>query len=432
MENSITEIVSDNLCVGCGACIANTSFKMIWSEQGFLIPENTVELNSDNTKYCPFSASSKDLLDEDDLAKEFLINNNHDFKIGSYENTYSGFSNKFRETSSSGGIATFIFEKLLKNKIVDHLFIVKEHNGSYSYQWFNEVNSITSISKTRYIPVTLENLFKEIGSKKGSIAVSGVACFLKAIRLRQHYDANFNGKVKFLVGIICGGLKSRSFTEFLVNKSGIDDNIYRNQEYRIKDPNSLASDYSFGAFGKNDSFNQVKMVSLGDMWGTGLFKSHACDFCTDVTTELADISLGDAWLPEYRSDGLGTSVIITRSLLADEIINEGIISKELTVQKISKEKIIQSQKSSFSHRQDAIGFRAKIVKTRGMLVPNFRKRFVKPIQFSYKLVQLQRMRTRLNSLKIWSKYRNSHQFQKKIKNDLIILRILTKIYHKTR
>src|SRR5690606_7028653 len=138
--------------------------------------------------------------------------------------------------------------------------------------------------------------------------------------------------------------------EFLVNKSGIDDNIYRNQEYRIKDPNSLASDYSFGAFGKNDSFNQVKMVSLGDMWGTGLFKSHACDFCTDVTTELADISLGDAWLPEYRSDGLGTSVIITRSLLADEIINEGIISKELTVQKISKEKIIQSQKSSFSHR----------------------------------------------------------------------------------
>ena len=432
MENNITEIVKDNLCVGCGSCIANTSFKMIWSEQGFLIPENTDNLESDSAKYCPFNASSKYSLDEDQLAKEFLTNNYHDFKIGSYENTYSGFSKKFRETSSSGGIATYIFEELLKNKIVDHLFIVKEYNGSYMYQWFNEVDSISSISKTRYIPVTLENLFKEISSKDGFIAVSGVACFLKAVRLRQHFDPIFKEKIKFLVGIICGGLKSRSFTEFLASKSGLEDNIYRNQEYRIKDPNSLASDYSFGAFGKNGEFKQIKMVGLGDMWGTGLFKSHACDFCTDVTTELADISLGDAWLPEYRSDGLGTSIIITRSFLADDIINNGIISQELAVQKISKEKIIQSQKSSFSHRQDAIGFRAKIVKSRGNLVPNFRKRFVKPIQFSYKLVQLQRMRTRLNSLKIWSKFKNSHQFQKKIKNDLLILRVLTKIYHKTR
>jgi coenzyme F420-reducing hydrogenase beta subunit len=42
------------------------------------------------------------------------------------------------------------------------------------------------------------------------------------------------------------------------------------------------------------------------MWGTGLFKSNACDFCDDVTTELADVSL-DAWIP-YNKDGLGNSV----------------------------------------------------------------------------------------------------------------------------
>jgi coenzyme F420 hydrogenase subunit beta len=30
------------------------------------------------------------------------------------------------------------------------------------------------------------------------------------------------------------------------------------------------------------------------MCASGLFKANACDYCDDVTTELVDISLGDA------------------------------------------------------------------------------------------------------------------------------------------
>src|SRR5690606_21486056 len=109
---------------------------------------------------------------------------------------------------------------------------------------------------------------------------------------------------------------------------------YFKQEYRIKDKNSTASDYSFGAYDKTHDFYQMKMSKVGDMWGTGLFKSNACDFCTDVLTELADISLGDAWLPEYRLDGLGNSVIISRSKLADELIKNGIKDQSLVVKSV--------------------------------------------------------------------------------------------------
>lgn len=62
------------------------------------------------------------------------------------------------------------------------------------------------------------------------------------------------------------------------------------------------------------------MRNLGDMWGTGLFKLNACDFYDDVTTELADISLGDAWLKPYDSDGAGNNII--KAPLS--IIHEGI------------------------------------------------------------------------------------------------------------
>src|SRR5690606_18969677 len=103
---------------------------------------------------------------------------------------------------------------------------------------------------------------------------------------------------------------------------------------------------------------------------------------------LADISLGDAWLPEYNKEGLGNSVIITRSKLADSLITKGIDNNELSVKKVTKEKIIQSQKSSFVHRQDAIFFRKNILN-----IPK-RKRFKKDILFTYKLVQKARRITR--------------------------------------
>lgn len=87
-------------------------------------------------------------------------------------------------------------------------------------------------------------MFREIDDKKGKVAVSGVACFIKAIRLKQYYKPEYKEKIPFLVGIICGGLKSSFFTDYLAQKTGIKGR-YTKQDYRIIDVNSLSSDYAF-------------------------------------------------------------------------------------------------------------------------------------------------------------------------------------------
>jgi coenzyme F420-reducing hydrogenase beta subunit len=430
MSYKVEDVVNNNLCVGCGLCVSeSTTSKMHWNEEGFLVPILDNSFNERAIKLCPFNpVPEEEVKDEDVIALTIFPNSQkEDFKIGRFENTYIGFSKQHRESASSGGIATYIFEKLLIENIVNHLFIVREFNGTYQYQWFENANQIQEISKTRYIPVTMENLFKEIDSKEGKIAVSGVACFIKAIRLKQHYNPVYREKISFLVGIICGGLKSRFFTDYLAQNSGIKGN-YKNQEYRIKDKQSLSSDYSFGAFDENNKFHQMKMAKVGDMWGTGLFKANACDFCDDVTTELADISLGDAWLPEYRSEGLGNSIIITRSLIADSLIREGIENEELFVNIVSKDKIIQSQKASFVHRQDSLEFRKRYLKIK----IKKRDRFVKPISIHYKLVQIYRRKARKRSIVFWRNKPNLICFNKSMKVTFLKLKIATKLNHKLR
>lgn len=436
VKHTILDIVKQDLCTGCGICVSEspTSLKMEWNDFGFLVPQKIGDtINTEAIRVCPFNPNPDvEVCDEDKLGVIFLKDAaNHDSKIGRFQNTYVGFAKEYRETSSSGGIATYIFKQLLEDKIVNNLFIVKEIEGSYKYQLFNDVNEITKISKTRYIPVTLEELFNLIDQLEGKVAISGVACFIKAIRLKQYYNPELKEKIPFLVGIICGGLKSKFFTDYLSQKSGIYSK-YKKQDYRIKDAKSTSSDYSFGAYDIKDEFHQMKMSEVGDMWGTGLFKANACDFCTDVLTELADISLGDAWLDEYKLEGLGNSIVITRSNISDNLIKRGIDKMELNLQILDKELIIKSQKSSFIHRQDSIKYRVGLLTKENYVIPYLRKILFKDISLVSKIIQSLRRKTREQSLLIWHQYNSSEMFDLKMNKYLFQLKLMTKINHKIR
>jgi hypothetical protein len=231
------------------------------------------------------------------------------------------------------------------------------------------------------------------------------------------------------VGIICGGVKSRFFTEYLAGKANVAKEKIQSPQFRIKDVNSDASDYSFGCYHTNTSeIRNIKMRSVGDMWGTGLFKANACDFCDDVTTELADISLGDAWLEPYVKDGKGTNVIVTRSAIAQKIITEGMDLHQLNLDKLPLDKFLASQQGSFNHRHKGLPFRIKRASRIGMVVPP--KRFDdERIPLDFKLVQILRMKTRIKSLETWKRAGNAAIFDKRIKKTLYLLSKATLFYH---
>lgn len=430
---NIESIVKNNLCTGCGVCISeddSKQAKMVWDENGFLVPQLGIDSTQDQMiKVCPFSIHQKN---EDELSEIFLKDSKSQYhdKIGYYYGLYAGFSAQFRDTSSSGGIATYVFNTLLKQKIVNHLFIVKEVKGEYAYQLFSDLKDITQISKTRYIPVTLEKLFEEISNIKGGVAVCGVACFVKAIRLKQYHYPEFKEKIPFVVGIICGGLKSKYYTDFLAQSAGCMGE-FGSAQYRIKNPNSYALDYKFGCTNKFDNrIHIVDMQKLGDMWGTGLFKSNACDFCDDVLTELADISLGDAWINPYDKSGLGNNIVITRSNLANKIINKGILKSELLIDQLEVEAILLSQSGSFNHRHKGLKFRIDNAKSKESLFPIKRKKNIVQQNFIFNLVQNARFNTRLESLENWKKTKNVIKFNSKMNSCLEKLKFLTKWNHR--
>lgn len=257
----------------------------------------------------------------------------------------------------------------------------------------------------------------------------GVGCFIKAIRLAQHTNPELKTKIKSLVGIICGGVKSRFFTEYLANRASVPTDLYYKPEFRIKDTNSTAGDYSFGCYDKKTKkFKSIKMRTVGDMWGTGLFKNNACDFCDDVTTELADISLGDAWLQPYVQDGFGTNILVTRSAIAEKIINQGIDSGNLILDKLIEIVFLSSQQGSYNHRHNGLKFRIKKRKEKGLTIPP-KRQIDYSISYDFKLVQILRSHIRMKSLIVWKNTKDYKSFDSKIGKDLFILKKSTLLYH---
>lgn len=419
------------LCSGCGVCVSESggSLRMAWNEDGFLVPRATGDVvPAAAVRVCPFNPAPEPAVqDEDALAKIFLPGaSRFDAGAGRFENAYVGYSRTFRPTSSSGGVATFVFEQLLRRGDVDSLFVVRSDGaGGYGYQLFDDADRIAEVSKTRYYPVTMEALFAAIAGTPGRVAVSGVACFIKAIRLKQFYHPELRDKIPFLVGIVCGGLKSRGYTEFLAQSAGITG-AFTTPDYRVKNPQGSAMDYSFAATDARSRTRAVRMRRLGDMWGTGLFKARACDFCTDVLTELADISLGDAWLPEYKTDGMGNSIVVTRTALADEIVRRGIASAELVAEPVPITRINQSQGGGFSHKQNAISVRVAMAERfSDVPVPAIRDRLMRTVAAPQALVQVHRERTRWKSLRYWRESGDAPRFLRRMRSSLEMLKTAT-------
>ncbi len=432
------KIIENDMCTGCGICTyacPSHALKMDWNKYGFLEPKLVKNCDGNNAciNVCPFNPNPEpDIRSENELADIFIREkgSKHHVKIGYYKKIYAGFSNQYRLNSSSGGLATYVSYELLQRGIVNHILVVKsskKENALFEYDIISKKEDIVKASKTKYYPTSLADVFSQITKLEGKIAITGIPCHLKAVRLAQREYPTLSKKIQFLIGIICGGVKSKFYTDYLSQKTLNNSDVLEKYDvnFRLKNIDSTAIDYSFELSKNNEISFSKKMKEMGEMWGTGLFKANACDFCDDVSAELADISLGDAWIPPFLQDGKGTNVIIARTEIANSILKEGIQNNELVLHPISEQKFMLSQKGSYTHRQDAINYRIK----RNPHKEIQKKRFNNKLSFDQKLVQRKRLKIRHKSLVIWEQYKNYQEFDKRMKVDIFFLRFITKLNH---
>ncbi|QFK72920.1 coenzyme F420 hydrogenase [Pradoshia sp. D12] len=380
-------VVRNDYCIGCGVCasLQGSPLSMKLNEDGKYIPflggkSEKEEIDVDVLAVCPFSNKSKK---ETEIGNElFNQENNATFNqfTGFFIKNYAGYvtEGNYRKNGSSGGMGSWITAQLLKLDLVDAIIHVKssneEKNILFEYQISYNEEELLKGTKSRYYPVEMSHVLEFVKSNPGRYAIVGIPCFIKSIRLLADQDTAIKESIKFCIALVCGHLKSDMFAKSIGWELGIEPEQLKEIDFRKKLEDRYASDYGVEVVGLKEGNTVVASKPTKELyttnWGHGLFKYNACEFCDDILGETADITVGDAWLPEYVKESLGTNIIVVRNPLLQKIIENNL--DKVHLDEISTEKIYQSQASGIRHRREGLAYRLYLKDKKGEWRPNKR------------------------------------------------------------
>ncbi|MCA1652842.1 MAG: Coenzyme F420 hydrogenase/dehydrogenase, beta subunit C-terminal domain [Sphingomonadales bacterium] len=337
---------------------------MQWDATGFLKPNRPAEWYSRRSerfaRQCPFSPAAAD---EDQIARErFGGAEFGNEKVGRFEAAYVGHvaEGEYRATGSSGGLVSWVAAELLRQGLVDAVaHVAPAADGRlFEYRLSRSVAQVAQGAKSRYYPVELSAVLREIRATPGRYAIVGVPCFIKAIHLLRSLDPLIQERVTHTLGLFCGHMKSAHFVESFAWQLGTELERVTAVDYRVKDPTRPANWYRT-TLALNDGSSVAQdwwHLADGD-WGAGFFQNSACNACDDVVAETADIAFGDAWVEPYSSDGRGTNVVVVRSREMHELVEEAIAAGKLALQPVDAAFVEQTQAAGLRQRREGLAYR---------------------------------------------------------------------------
>jgi coenzyme F420 hydrogenase subunit beta len=377
----ITKVVEGGFCVGCGACaVVCDAITMKETQVGTFEPDLSradVAGLAAASAVCPFSSLSPD---------ETAVGNALFAQEGGTFDPKTGWVNLMaaggltdpvqREASSSGGLTTWVLGRLLDTGLVDgviHLGSAQGGQGGamFSYAISRSRQDLLPKSKSKYYASTIAEVLKAVRGDGLRYAFVGVPCFVTATRHIAAADPVYGEQLAFFIGLVCGHMKSTRFAELMAWQVGVPPQDLACVDFRLKERDRKSSEYRFAAQSRQSgAWHSAPTRSLyGADWGQAFFQPKACDFCDDIFAESADIALGDAWLPQYEANWLGTNVLVSRRRELDEMLRQGVEAKEIQLEPLSMEATCATQGGNFRHRRDGLALRLHDAAKRGQETP---------------------------------------------------------------
>ena len=345
-EGTISSVVEDNLCTGCGTCVAlcpNEAIEMVIDEKkGIYVPELDGR-KCNNCGIC-FKVCPGHEVDFKGLNLEIFGKEPEEILIGNYLNCYIGHAtdHDIRYNSASGGLVTALLIFALEEGLIDGALVtgMKKDKPLEPDPFIARTREeIIGARGSKYCPVPANVALKEIleADEGERFAVVGLPCHVHGLRKAQRVNAKLRERVVVCFGIFCARTDSFLATEFILNWFGIKKKNVSRVEYRGRGwPGSMLVELNNGDV-KVIPFNEYIIVHELFM-----FTPARCRMCRDGLCELADISLGDAWGIELN-DEKGTSLWISRTDIGETIMRKSIHADVSELEEIGKDTMIGSQ-----------------------------------------------------------------------------------------
>ena len=345
--DTIEKIAKNGLCTNCGTCAGICPENAIRMDKDYSCGCYYPQLDAERCNNCGlcFRVCPGHSVDFKGLNIEIFGNEPEDVLIGNYQGCYLGHAtdDNLRYNAASGGIVTALLLFALKNGTIDGALVTRmKKDKPLEPEPFiaRTKEEIIDASKSKYCPVPANVMLKEIlNSEDGErFAVVGLPCHIHGIRKAESANKKLKEKIVLHIGIFCSHTDLFWQTEFMLKNLGLKEEDIAKINYRGEGWPGMMS--VLLKDGRKVSVPYSEATSLHNIW---IYALPRCLLCCESTSELADVSCGDAWLPEVlTNEKIGKSIVISRTKVGEMLLLEATKKGYVELEEIYPEKVKQS------------------------------------------------------------------------------------------
>lgn len=338
--------IVEALCKGCGVCAAICPQDAIIMQrdcQGLYTPRIN-RLKCSQCMLCARCCPAVPTCFTDKQSDQVLdISDEH--LLGPCLKAYAGYStNKdIRYKAASGGIVSSLLLSALKNGTIDSSLTVELSEDDPFEARAVVVQNRQKILRSmgsKYLPVEFSTALKQIVRDNSikRVGIVGLPCHIEGIKKASLLSPNLQKKIVFMIGLFCKQTKDLRFTDLVLAKMGLKREEVQKIEFRGDGwPGYIRVTL------KNGDIVRHPYETFNSLWETFSCSPVHCLLCSSPLAESADVSVGDAWLDEYRGDKMGVSLFFVRTKMGLEIADQAVRDDRIHIEAVDPGRIVEAQ-----------------------------------------------------------------------------------------
>lgn len=354
---SVSAIVKNHLCLGCGLCEAVHKEKCLMqiTDKGFYQPKFVEALSPSEEARIMSLCPSVRIAKENAKAKSIWG------EVCLVSNAWASESD-IRKTSSSGGVTSALAIYLLESKKVDAVLHVGACSENFLYNKLQVSRSREDILRhnaSRYAPAAVFNDILDIleTNQDSTFAFIGKPCDIAGMQNLLREYSQYGHCIKYYLAIFCAGTPSYNAS-------------WRAIKSFNKDASPIAIRYRGdgwpGYFTVSFDDGTKSRMTYNESWGNILGRdiSFRCKICPDGIGLLADISSGDAWntsngYPDF-TESEGKNFCFVRTQRGEQLFNDAARAGYIQTEVLDVNNVRDMQPYQFERRH-YVGWRIAAV-----------------------------------------------------------------------
>lgn len=337
IKADLSGVLAESLCIGCGACAIADPTVELRLDPKKLIFEPSHASNADAAAVCP--AVQVDFAGLQ--AALFPAQTPDEYGVVHSVMLAQSTDEERNVKASSGGLIKELLLHHLAQPDIDGV-IALSHVGGLDFQptLVTEASQVDQLPGSIYHNLAQPRALELLRENEGRFVLVAIPCQLEGIwQYVMTHEPHLRSRIATTIGLLCGWQYSHHAIRAISQFEGVDPDAITDIAYR-----------GGGPVGKLRITTPQKSVAVSRRVSFGYqvafdrsFNTPRCHLCINHSNFLADIVVGDAWLPSTVMTKTGISLLINRTEAADATVRALAHAGRLKFSEVTKAEIEESQ-----------------------------------------------------------------------------------------